>query len=113
MEKFRVIELGSNISTPLVGEILADLGMEVIKVEPPPHGDDMRRVKPEINGISIYFASTNRGKKSAVIKLESNEGYEIFQRLVKTANVIVTDYKPTALRGSRLITRVLKRLILK
>ncbi|ACR42826.1 CaiB/BaiF CoA transferase family protein [Saccharolobus islandicus] len=98
MEKIRVIELGSNISAPLVGEILADLGMEVIKVEPPPHGDDRRRVKPEINGISIYFASTNRGKKSVVINLKSDEGYEIFQRLVKTANVVVTNYRPSALK---------------
>ncbi|QGA68037.1 CaiB/BaiF CoA transferase family protein [Sulfolobus sp. E11-6] len=98
MEKVRVIELGSNISAPLVGEILADLGMEVIKVEPPPFGDDRRRVKPEINGISIYFASTNRGKKSVVINLKSEEGYEIFKKLVKTADVIVTNYRPSALR---------------
>lgn len=113
MEKIRVIELGSNIFAPLVGEILADLGMEVIKVEPPPHGDDRRRVKPEINGISIYFASTNRGKKSVVINLKSDEGYEIFQRLVKTANVIVTNYRPSALKRLKVDYEVLRRLILK
>ncbi|ADX86160.1 CaiB/BaiF CoA transferase family protein [Saccharolobus islandicus] len=110
MEKIRVIELGSNISAPLVGEILADLGMEVIKVEPPPHGDDRRRVKPEINGISIYFASTNRGKKSVVINLKSDEGYEIFQRLVKTANVIVTNYRPSALKRLKVDYESVKKI---
>ncbi|WP_338599211.1 CaiB/BaiF CoA-transferase family protein [Sulfolobus tengchongensis] len=98
MSKLRVIELGSNISSPLVGEILADLGFDVIKVEPPPYGDDRRKVKPEINGISIYFASTNKGKRSIAINLKSEEGYEIFRRLVKTANILVTNYRPSALK---------------
>jgi len=100
--KLRVLELGNNISAPLVGEILADLGAEVIKVEPPPYGDDRRRVKPEVNGIGIYFASTNKGKKSIVINLKTEEGYEIFQRLVKTANILVTNYRPSALRKLRI-----------
>lgn len=100
--KLRVLELGNNISAPLVGEILADLGAEVIKVEPPPYGDDRRRVKPEVNGIGIYFASTNKGKKSIAINLKTEEGYEIFQRLVKTTKILVTNYRPSALRRLRI-----------
>ncbi|QXJ33832.1 CaiB/BaiF CoA transferase family protein [Saccharolobus shibatae] len=110
MEKLRVIELGSNISAPLVGTILADLGAEVIKIEPVPYGEDRRKVKPEINGISIYFASTNRGKKSVVVNLKSEEGYEIFQRLLKTARVLVTNYRPSALRKLKVDYESVKKI---
>jgi len=58
----KVLEFGNNISAPLVGQILADLGSEVIKIEPIT-GDERRKIKPNINGVSVYFASTNRGKK--------------------------------------------------
>ncbi|QIW22884.1 CoA transferase [Sulfolobus sp. S-194] len=106
----RVLELGSNISAPLIGEILADLGFEVIKVEPPPYGDDRRRIKPEINGVSVYFASTNRGKKSVTINLKTSEGYEIFKKLVKSARILITNYRPTALKRLRIDYETLKEI---
>jgi len=92
-----VLELGNNISAPLVGQILAEFGANVIKVEPP-DGDDRRKVKPEIDGISVYFASVNKGKKSVVINLKNEKGLEIFYKLVSNSNVIVTNYRPSALK---------------
>jgi Predicted acyl-CoA transferases/carnitine dehydratase len=62
LKGIKVLELGNNISAPLIGQILADLGSEVIKVEPLT-GDERRKIKPEIDGVGVYFASTNRGKK--------------------------------------------------
>ncbi len=97
VKNLRILELGNNISAPLVGQILADLGLDVIKVEPLT-GDDRRRVKPEINGVGVYFASTNRGKRSITINLKSEKGYEIFKRLVKSVDAIITNYRPSALK---------------
>jgi len=93
----KVLEFGNNISAPLVGQILADLGSEVIKIEPIT-GEERRKIKPEINGVSVYFASTNRGKKSIAINLKSDEGYDIFKRLAVDANVLITNYRPSALK---------------
>ncbi|MEM0373031.1 MAG: CaiB/BaiF CoA-transferase family protein [Sulfolobaceae archaeon] len=97
LEDVTVLELGSNISAPLVGQILSEYGANVIKVEPP-DGDDRRKVKPEIDGISVYFASVNKGKKSVVINLKTEKGLEIFYRLASKAQVIVTNYRPSALK---------------
>jgi len=97
LKGIKVLELGNNISAPLVGQILADLGSEVIKVEPLT-GDERRKIKPEIDGVGVYFASTNRGKKSIAINLKSEEGYNIFKRLVANANVLITNYRPSALK---------------
>jgi Predicted acyl-CoA transferases/carnitine dehydratase len=97
LKGIKVLELGNNISAPLIGQILADLGSEVIKVEPLT-GDERRKIKPEIDGLGVYFASTNRGKKSIAINLKSEEGYNIFKRLVADANVLITNYRPSALK---------------
>ncbi|MEM4083357.1 MAG: CaiB/BaiF CoA-transferase family protein [Saccharolobus sp.] len=110
MDNPRVLELGSNISAPLIGQILADLGFDVIKIEPPPHGDDRRKVKPEINGIGVYFASTNRGKKSIVLDLKTSEGYEIFQKLVKSSRILITNYRPNALKRLKIDYNTLKNI---
>ncbi|NON61366.1 CoA transferase [Acidianus sp. DSM 29099] len=105
----RVLELGNNISAPLIGQILADLGLDVIKVEPP-NGDDRRNVKPEVNGISLYFASTNRGKRSVVINLKTTEGYNIINKLIRTSDVIITNYRPSALKRLRVDYESVKKI---
>jgi crotonobetainyl-CoA:carnitine CoA-transferase CaiB-like acyl-CoA transferase len=92
-----IIELGNNISAPLAGTILGNLGFEVIKVEPP-LGDERRKVEPSIKGISVYFASTNSYKKSIVIDLKSEKGREIFYNLIKKSKAIITNYRPSALK---------------
>ncbi|AAY80441.1 carnitine dehydratase [Sulfolobus acidocaldarius] len=97
----RVVELSNNISAPLVGQILSELGADVIKVEPP-KGDDRRGVKPEIDGVGVYFASVNKGKRSVSIDLKKPEGYEIFKKIVATADIIITNYRPSALKKLRI-----------
>lgn len=93
----RILELGSNISVPLAGTVLGDLGHDVIKVEPP-HGDDRRAVPPFLRGESVYFASVNRNKRSVVIDLKKEKGLEIFKRLVSTSDAMLTNYMPRALK---------------
>jgi crotonobetainyl-CoA:carnitine CoA-transferase CaiB-like acyl-CoA transferase len=89
-----VLELGQVIAGTFGGVILADLGAEVIKIEP--HiGDTARNPKiaplGEESSIHLFM---NRGKKSVVIDLKSPEGLDIFYGLVKTADVVVDNFRP-------------------
>jgi hypothetical protein len=65
--------------------VLSDLGAEVIKIERPKVGDIARGNGPHVNGVSTYFVSLNRGKKSIVINLATPSGKELFLKLVKHA----------------------------
>ena len=77
----RVIDLGHVLAAPTTGMILADLGAEVIHVEPPT-GDDARKFGPFIEGQSAYFISINRNKKSLALNLRKTEGKDILRDLI-------------------------------
>lgn len=87
------------LAGPYCGMLLADLGAEVIKIEMPPAGDIARNVGGDsLDGNSIYFASLNRGKKSVALDLVSDRGREEFLRLVKSADGLITNLRPRAIR---------------
>lgn len=87
----RVLDLTHYIAGPYCSQILADHGADVIKIERP-EGEIGRISAPMHNDMSLYFASENRNKKGISIDLKSSQGKEIFFRLVKTADVLVTNY---------------------
>lgn len=74
--------------------LLADLGAEIIKVEPPEIGDTLRNTGPKINGISAFFIQVNRNKKSICIDLKSPKGLEIIKKLIPQVDVISENFKP-------------------
>ena len=90
----RVLELASYVAGPHAGMILADLGAEVIKIEPP--GGDLTRRAPSgsINGESVYFLSCNRNKSSLVLDLTVPEGRAVFLDLVRVSDVVVYNFRP-------------------
>jgi crotonobetainyl-CoA:carnitine CoA-transferase CaiB-like acyl-CoA transferase len=98
----RVIELARILAGPWAGQMLADLGAEVIKVEAP-EGDDTRRWGPPFITRSLadgrqersaaYFHSCNRGKKSVTCDFRTPEGQEIVRRLVADADVVIENFK--------------------
>jgi len=89
-----VLELGQVIAGTFGGVILADLGAEVIKIEPPT-GDTARNATiAPLNGESAIHLFMNRGKKSVVIDLKSQTGLEIFYSLVASADVVVDNFRP-------------------
>ncbi len=90
----RVLEVGSFMAGPFCGTQLADLGADVIKIEPPAGGDQGRRFGPFINGESSHFVRLNRNKRSIALDLKSPEGKEIFKRLVTTADIVVENLRP-------------------
>ncbi|MDN5873102.1 MAG: CoA transferase [Sinobacteraceae bacterium] len=89
----RVLELGSLFASPIVGQILSDLGAEVIKVEPP-QGDPIRMISPIYKGMSALFLTINRGKKSVVLDLKSAEGRRAAHKLALSADVLVHNFRP-------------------
>ena len=92
-EGVRVLDLSEYIAGPLAGEMLADLGADVIKVEPP-LGDFWRHTAPVAPGESRGFMGVNKGKRSISIDLKRPEGKEVFLRLVETADILLANYRP-------------------
>lgn len=94
LEDIRVLDLTRVVAGPYSTMILADLGAEVIKLEIPYKGDDTRNYAPYKNGSSMYFANINRNKKSITLNLKTEEGREIFRKLVTKVDVIVENFRP-------------------
>ncbi|SDL92915.1 CaiB/BaiF CoA transferase family protein [Paracoccus chinensis] len=93
LEGLRVLDLTRVLAGPFATAILADLGAEVIKLEPP-QGDDYRHIGPFRDGESALFALTNRGKKSVVIDLKSPDGQALARRIAGTCDVVVENFRP-------------------
>jgi len=92
----RIIDLTRNIAGPVATMLAAEMGADVFKVEPP-GGDEMRKWPPFIDGQSVYFVSCNRGKRSIAIDLKTDNGRQLFHRLLSTADVMVENYRPGTL----------------
>ena len=92
----RVLELTQVMAGPFCGQVLADMGADVIKVEPPDGGDQSRRsLGFAMRGEdTAAFLAVNRNKRSAAIDLKDPGQRELFYRLVKTADVLIENYRP-------------------
>ena len=96
LDGVRVLDCTQMLSGPFATQLLVDLGAEVVKIERPDHGDITRSIGPEAgdSGISAYFASLNRGKRSVELDLSTDEGAVAFERLAERADVLVENYRP-------------------
>jgi crotonobetainyl-CoA:carnitine CoA-transferase CaiB-like acyl-CoA transferase len=93
----KVLDLTHMLSGPYGGMILADLGCEVVKIEPPKKGEGTRRLLENdpnysVNGMGAYFYTLNRNKKSVAIDLKKDEGLKIFYSLAKEADVVLSNF---------------------
>lgn len=93
----RVLEMGSFIAGPFAGQLLADYGAEVIKVEPPGAGDVMRRWGVTRHGDSLWWPAIARDKKSVTVDLRRPAGQDVIRRLVPNVDVIVENFRPGTL----------------
>lgn len=94
----RIVEVGHMLAGPYCGLLLADMGAEVIKIEPP-EGDIGRSVSPHFIGPhNAYFASLNRNKKSVVIDLASVEGRAQLEKLAVRSHALLTNLRPSAIK---------------
>jgi len=90
----RVIEFTHMVMGPACGLALADLGADVIKVEPSPGGDNTRRLQ---NAGAGFFAMLNRNKRSLAVDLKSTDGLGLVHRLLGSADILVENFRPGAL----------------
>lgn len=95
LDGVRVIDLTTSIAGPYATMLLADMGVEVVKVERPEVGDDARAWGPPfLDGESLWLASFNRSKKSVALDFSNNEGIDVLHRLVRTADVVIVNFAP-------------------
>ncbi|HSG43569.1 MAG TPA: CoA transferase [Anaerolineales bacterium] len=97
LQGIRILDLTHMLSGPYGAMMLADLGAETIKVEPPGKGEGTRRLLEKdpansLNGFGAYHMTLNRNKKSVTLDLKSEKGLEIFYELVKTADVVISNF---------------------
>lgn len=90
----RILDLTRIISGPYCTSILADMGADVIKIEPPGEGDPVRRQGVIRDGVSWYFANYNRNKRSVTLDLYSQEGKDILREMIPRCDVIIENYRP-------------------
>ena len=98
LDGIRVLDLSRVLAGPWSGQILADYGADVIKVERPVAGDDTRTWGPPWwgpaeNRMSAYYLSTNRGKRSVAIDIATAEGAALVRQLAVAADVVLENYK--------------------
>lgn len=113
LSDIRVIELGQLIAGPFCGQLMADHGAEVIKIEQPGVGDPMRewgRGKP------VWWPVLARNKKSITLNLRTDKGQEILKKLIKDADVLLENFRPGAMEkwglGYDELTKINPRLIM-
>ncbi len=94
LQGLRVIDFTRVLAGPSATLALADLGAEIIKVEPPNGGDETRSFPPIRELESHYFISVNRGKKSIVVDLKTEQGIDLVSRLVTNCDILVENYRP-------------------
>ncbi len=93
LDDLRVLDLSRVLAGPHCGRMLADLGADVIKVEPPA-GDLLRAYQPRRNGIAVYFAQQNVGKRNVCVDLGKPEGVEIVRELAACSDVLLENFRP-------------------
>ena len=105
----RVLEVGHMLAGPFGGMMLADLGADVIKIEPL-DGDVSRRVGSQsVDGHNVYFASLNRNKRSVHIDLTTDEGQAELGELAKTAHALLVNLRPSTIKKLGLTYESLRR----
>jgi formyl-CoA transferase len=117
LSDLRVLELGTLIAGPFCGQLLGDMGAEVIKIEAPGQGDPMRHWGPQKRGTpSVWWPVIGRNKKAITLDLRQTAGQSLFKDLVGKADVVIENFRPGTLEkwncGWDALSRINPRLIL-
>lgn len=97
LQGVRVLELGNYIAAPTAGRMLADFGAEVIKVERPRTGDELRNWRLYAGDTSMLYRTINRNKKSVVIDLRTEEGRQLVLELAAASDIVLENFRPGTL----------------
>jgi crotonobetainyl-CoA:carnitine CoA-transferase CaiB-like acyl-CoA transferase len=102
LEGIRVLELAQIVAGPFCGVLMAEFGAEVIKVEMPGRGDDVRRMGPAEGDVGYWWAVENRNKRVMTLDLHHPKGQEIVRRLVPHVDVVTENFRPGTLERWKL-----------
>ncbi|MDP2703418.1 MAG: CoA transferase [Candidatus Rokubacteria bacterium] len=112
----RVADISNFLAAPMASMYLGDYGAEVVKVEHPSRGDEMRFWGENKKGVGLYYKVINRNKKSVTADLRTPIGVEIVKRLVRTADVVIENYRPGTLEkwglGYDVLSEINSRLVM-
>ncbi len=97
LEGVRVLDVSTILAGPLCCQILGDFGADVIKVEHPRGGDNMRGHGAQKDGVPLWWKEISRNKRTVAINLSERDGAEVFRRLAATADVVVENFRPGTL----------------
>ena len=97
LEGLRVVELGNYIAAPTAGRLLADFGAEVVKVERPHTGDELRTWRLYAGDTSLLYRTINRNKRSVCLDLKTEEGRTAVLELVKRSDALIENFRPGTL----------------
>lgn len=107
----KVLELTTSVAGPYAGQLLADMGATVVKIEKPKIGDDARAWGPPfLHGESLWFMSVNRGKQSLTLDIAAPQGQDVLQKLVAQCDVVLLNLVPRAQRKLGLDAATLRAL---
>src|SRR5690606_28847600 len=111
----RVLDMTQVVSGPICGRLLADLGADVVKLEPP-GGAVTRTVEPEVDGLSVYFTQMNAGKRNVSLDLQAPGAVDLVRRMVARCDVLVESFRPGVLarmgRGPAVLLQEHPRLVI-
>src|SRR4051812_18925893 len=109
LEGLRVLDVTQVMAGPFCAMQLADLGADVVKVEPP-GGDSTRQMPGAVGADSPAFNAVNRGKRSIVINLKTTQGRDVFERLARSSDILIENYRPGVMDGLGLGFDAMRRL---
>ncbi len=118
LEGVKIVEMSHYIAAPFCGQLLADMGAEIIKVERPGEGnaDAGRENAPMYKGMSLYYAAYNRNKKTLTLDIGKEEGKRILRELVAQSDVLIENFRPGVLDklglGYKDLEKINSRLIM-
>src|SRR6059036_2987917 len=97
LDGLTVLDLATYIAAPMAATLLGEFGAEVIKVEQPGIGDDLRRLGRQVDGVSLWWLSDGRNKKSITCNLREPDGQALIRRLARGADVVTENFRPGTL----------------
>jgi len=97
LDGLRVIDVSTILAGPLCCQLLGDYGADVVKIEHPDRGDNMRGHGHSKNGVPLWWKEISRNKRTVALDLKAESGAEVFRRLAATADVVVENFRPGTL----------------
>lgn len=93
LDGIKIVEFAHLIAGPLAGSLMADLGAEVVHVEPPGVGDAARQMGPDKDGVNLWWKVSGRNKRSVTLDLRAPDGQAVARQLVSWADVVITNFR--------------------